>query len=421
MREGPPGARAVGDPNMASRGKIDPSLADSWLKSFDHRLVSDETKELAKEFGYHLDNLPLPPISKVSDALNLLWDTARNIEVNIQVPQELDALEGRRFLMRMLSASIDFFVEYNDVNHPVFHHAESATKKMFADCPDADYLRAAIRFDQGQVYRLQVQLPENTTYLGIMLYRQGGQTGQCIDDSQLILDQNRQFEVLISTSKKPETANSHIVYLTAEGDETAVIVRQYFTDRTTQPPATVSIRLANKTPLPPILNAEILAKNITLAQRMLTAVFKRTIEAYQIVTTKAMKRFLTLSGEHAQLFPTSDNVYQVCWYRIGHNQLMLVRGHLPKARYFAFTLYNAWMESFDYHHHQISLNHQQIQVEEDGHFEICLAHRDLKHHNWLDTAGHLSGYLIARTLLPNGELAEFSTETLYETEWQGNL
>ena len=40
-------------------------------------------------------------------------------------------------------------------------------------------------------------------------------------------------------------------------------------------------------------------------------------------------RLFPIEGE--ELFPTPDNAYQVCWYRFGYNQLMLVRGRLPQA------------------------------------------------------------------------------------------
>jgi hypothetical protein len=63
MREGPKGARAIGDPNMAGRRKIQPKLATSWLSSFDHRTVDAETKELALKYGYDLEAIPLPRIT----------------------------------------------------------------------------------------------------------------------------------------------------------------------------------------------------------------------------------------------------------------------------------------------------------------------------------------------------------------------
>ena len=41
----------------------------------------------------------------------------------------------------------------------------------------------------------------------------------------------------------------------------------------------------------------------------------------------------------------------------------------------------------------------QIETDEDGRFEIVLAHRDPGHRNWIDTGGHHAGYLLARSLL----------------------
>ena len=43
----------------------------------------------------------------LTEALNKLWQTAVQLEQSTNIPQELDAVEGRRFLMRMLSASVD--------------------------------------------------------------------------------------------------------------------------------------------------------------------------------------------------------------------------------------------------------------------------------------------------------------------------
>lgn len=54
MREGPRGARAVGDPGMAARGRIDPALATSWLRGFDGSRLSAEARELASKYGYEV-------------------------------------------------------------------------------------------------------------------------------------------------------------------------------------------------------------------------------------------------------------------------------------------------------------------------------------------------------------------------------
>ena len=70
--------------------------------------------------------------------------------------------------------------------------------------------------------------------------------------------------------------------------------------------------------------------------------------------------------------------------------------------YFSFTFYNMWLESYDYTNHSVILNHEQIELNEYGHFEIHIAENNNGNANWLDTAGHTSGYLVARSLLLEG-------------------
>lgn len=411
MREGPAGARAIGDPNMASRGKIDPDLADKWLRGFDPRSVSDETKEISLELGYDLNKMDLPPMAHLSDAMNALWDTARLLESEIFLPMDLDAVEGRRFLLRMISESVDAFVEYIDADHPSFRHAEGPHRKMFGDCPDADYLQAPINLKDNQVYRLSGRIPEGITYVGILLYGKGGRVGSSLTDKNLDLDSDGKFEIQISTD--PEN-NPHLL---GDGDEHSVMVRQYYSDRNKEDPVEVEIELIGKSPKPKPLDPDWMANRLNLSKRMLEAIFERTIETYKMVSPMALNHFVQIPAD--RLFPTPDNAYQVCWYRFGRDQLMFVRGKIPQGKYFSFTLYNAWMESYDYTRHQAILNHSQIKTDENGQFEICLGHRDLSHPNWLDTAGHRAGYLVARSLLPEGEPTEFEIQVMYEIEWTG--
>jgi hypothetical protein len=413
MRKGPAGARAIGDPNMANRGKIQPGLATSWLASFDHRTVSAETKALARRFGYDLDSIPLPAVTKVSDAIESLFRTATELEGSIRSPADIDAVEGRRFLLRMLSASLDTFLEHSDPDHPAFEHAEGPYRKMFADCPDADYLRAAMRLGSGRVYRIRGRVAPGTTYLSVLLYGRGGRVGQRLGDDALAIDADGRFSLGISAEEKPSSAKGP--WLRGDDDTRSVIVRQYFTDRATQPAAELEIELEGHDAPPPAIEAQPLADALGRSERMLRSIFERTAAANKLVASRALKTFMPIEGE--QLFPTPDNAYQVCWYRFGDDQVMLVRGKLPEARYFSFTLYNAWLESLDYRHRSVHRNHTQIETDSDGRFELCLAHRDPGRPNWLDVAGHNAGYLVARSLLPAGDAETFETETLYEEEY----
>lgn len=409
MRDGPRGARAIGDPNMAGHGAVRPELADRWLEGYDPRRASAETRAFAAGIGYNLDAMPLPPIARLSDAVSALYRTADELERSVQLPMDLDAVEGRRFLLRMVSASVDTFVENGDPDHPYLEHAEGPTRKMFADNPDADYMRAPIRTDGDQVYRLWGRVPPGTVYLGVLLYGKGGRVGNRLVDQALGLGPDGRFEVRISRQPQPG------VWLQADGDETALFVRQYFTDRAAQAPVELHIERLDPVGPPGPLDAARLTAQVNLAERMLRRVWERTVNTWKTASSMALNRFVEVPGDG--LFPTPDNRYRICWYRFGADQVMFIRGKLPRARYSSFTIYNAWMESLDYRHHRVARNHAQIETDKDGNFELCLAHRDLGHPNTLVTCGHQAGYLLLRVLLPDGEIPELSIQVLYEREW----
>jgi hypothetical protein len=410
MRDGPSGARAVGDPNLAGRGKIQPELADSWLAGFDPASVSPDTHGLARELGYDLGALPPPPIHRVTAGMTALFDAARELEPLFTTSSDVDAVEGRRFLLRMVSASLDLFVEGGDADLPELHHAEGPHRKSFADNPDADYWRANLKTSDSRAYTLWGRVPKGTTYVGILLYRRGGQIGNRLPDSAFVQDDGT-FQVHAGTQAPVDPSTT---WLKADGDETALIVRQYFEDRATQAPIELHIRYEGA-PTSPVLTADAMAKSLDRAKRNLETVVKRTIETRKMAQGMALNKFVAIGGE--ALFPTPDNTYAVCWYRFGADQTMLVRGKIPKGRWFSVTLYNAWMESLDYTRAVVHRNHRALNADSDGNFEVQLSHRDLGHPCRLDVMGHLAGYLLIRALLPEEPLVMPTIQVMYEREY----
>ncbi len=330
-------------------------------------------------------------------------ETVRALEQQLSATSTgLQAAEGRRFLLRMLAASVDTYLEYGDDARPAFHHAESATRKMFADCPDTDYMRAPIRLGQGRVYRLWGRVPPDALYVGVLLYGKGGRIGNRLTHQDLNLDHEGCFELFISADEQQGD------WLAGDGDETAVLVRQYFTDREAQESAELHIELLGDPPPARTLDDDTVAEQLHRADRMVRAIFQRTLQAQQLGAAVGENRFVQVPGE--QLFPTPDNTYSAAWYQVAEGQRLLVRGRLPRARYFSVTLYNAWLESLDYQRHVVSLNHEQLKLQSDGSFEICLSDVDPGVPNWLDIAGHWEGAIIARALLLEGEMPELELE-----------
>jgi hypothetical protein len=245
--------------------------------------------------------------------------------------------------------------------------------------------------------------------VSLVLYGKGGRVVRGLRDAELHPDAEGRFSVAISPTPQDGA------WLRCDGDETGVILRQYFRDRDAEPALSARIRLVGPVPPPPPLDPAALADGIRRSRRMVESVFTRTVGAWKQLSAGVPNRFLDLEGEG--LFPTPDNKYRVAWYRFGGDQVMFVRGRLPKARYFSLCLYNAWMESLDYTGHRIHRNHTQIQTDPEGRFEICLAHRDPGHPNWIDTAGHHAGYALARSLLPEETPEPFEVQVMYEREW----
>jgi hypothetical protein len=82
--------------------------------------------------------------------------------------------------------------------------------------------------------------------------------------------------------------------------------------------------------------------------------------------------------------------YQGYW-RLKEDEALVTRATPPECEYWNFQVNNYWLESLDYRHHRIDLNHTQAHYEPDGSFRLVIAHRDPGVPNWLETAGHDHG------------------------------
>jgi hypothetical protein len=63
------------------------------------------------------------------------------------------------------------------------------------------------------------------------------------------------------------------------------------------------------------------------------------------------------------------------------------------------SLASWWWEAIDFSARQSSLNQAQARLDADGTFRGVIAHQDPGVPNWLDTAGHEQGTLIARFVM----------------------
>ena len=89
-----------------------------------------------------------------------------------------------------------------------------------------------------------------------------------------------------------------------------------------------------------------------------------------------------------------------------------MRGRFPRCRFANVVLWNHRLQTPPYRHRRVSLNRRQVRYEQDGSFEIVVAHRDPGVANWIDPAGVRTGMIFWRFLLPEEEVPPIEAEVV---------
>jgi hypothetical protein len=107
-------------------------------------------------------------------------------------------------------------------------------------------------------------------------------------------------------------------------------------------------------------------------------------------------------GTHA--LAAFDAEYSMAPYVLGPEEALVITGRWPKCRCANVSLWNRYLQTYDYAHRQVSLNRAQTALEPDGSYRIVIAHRDPGVPNWLDTEGRPFGLVFWRFFLPDEEV-----------------
>ncbi len=103
-------------------------------------------------------------------------------------------------------------------------------------------------------------------------------------------------------------------------------------------------------------------------------------------------------------FAARDNAYASAPYVLRPDQALVMEGRFPRCRFSNVSLWNRFLQSYDYASRQISLNRVQTKLQPDGRYRIVIASRDPGVPNWIDTEGRPSGLMYWRFLMPEGEI-----------------
>eukprot|EP00002_Diphylleia_rotans_P011054 TRINITY_DN2194_c0_g1_i1.p1 TRINITY_DN2194_c0_g1~~TRINITY_DN2194_c0_g1_i1.p1 ORF type:complete len:368 (+),score=88.09 TRINITY_DN2194_c0_g1_i1:59-1162(+) len=348
----------------------------------------------------------------LQNAVTQYLDIAKSYVTRMEADESIDRAEGQRFLMRMISYAINVRANY-DVDEPRFFKSVTPIHKMYLDSPDTDYHRCNISLQSNRVYRISGRVPPGVLYYAFQMYGGTGRVGAHACDSDLRLGPDGSLELyLLHRDTIFDTKGANV--LRGEGDEIAVIGRQYFIDRDKDPRVQWKIQLVHRDASSQRVCPEAkMTQLATLAGKLLENLLEVTLNGYQMMRMSPANA-LVVAGTNSRMFPTSDNRYTWARLLLQPGKVVYVRGRIPKCRYFSISLVNMWLETLDYFRNQIFLNHKQIVYEKDGSIEIAISRERLSHKNALFADGHSELICLMRELLPSDD--EEPLFTIEETD-----
>jgi len=353
---------------------------------------------------------------KTTEAFDQLIATLAEIRDGYVLNEErftddLDVVEGYRYVTEVLSGMSEFFVE-GDADHPRMASIVNPARKLQGDNPDAIYHFAQLRGDRS--YRVFGVRGEES-YISFTVHSEavdGGFNGRVlsdINDSEFTFGSDGSYEVIFSAEQPPDAAAN---WVQLDPEARMLIVRSYFLrEQSAQNDPLVQVRIGievlGDVPPPPPLDDETLAARLsagvaflrqtTLGQALPTAASPAPFMGKEPNTVGEPWSFRNAGVDAAGAV---DIFYSMGRWDLGPDDALVMRGTIPPSRFTNVMLWNRHMQTLEYVHRRSSLNSAQIQFDADGTYTVVVAHRDPGVPNWLDTGGHRVGTIFWRYLLP---------------------
>ncbi|MGI9295713.1 MAG: hypothetical protein ACR2PS_17165, partial [Pseudomonadales bacterium] len=365
------------------------------------------------------------------------------------LPDDRTLAEGYRYLAGFLHHGIERAF-HEDPDFPAFRNALSAYNKSTIDNSDAIYFYAPI--DGSKRYRISGVVEDFRHWRGeprlknqavapqylifdtangpmagdtgeLSELRPGFRTGfGTLDTSNLVIDDNGEFELLLGPDKPAGYDGNFICTRKPpskrtpdEGDRYATYIsgRQLFYDWEYEQPIHLEITaLDHEGDQPAALTAESTAARL----RHFGGIVRGQMHFWLNFYDKVLNCFGTHGGpEDGGYFMSvngynrvnaasgatgggmSTNLYAGGIFELEEDEALYIEAHFSgEPVYTSMHLGNLWGESPDYANHQSSLNHFQMYMESDKVQRWVVAHRDPGVQNWIDTTGLRKGYLSHR-------------------------
>jgi hypothetical protein len=218
-----------------------------------------------------------------------------------------------------------------------------------------------------------------------------------LKDSDLVVDEQGNFEFVLSTTDLEDGRQ----WLPITEEASAVVVRQYIGDRTSETLASYNIEPIDpddhyREPTDDEVSAKIIATAWTMVK--LSLLYRDIPDVLNIPN-----QMTTLSSAQAGAADTTpDNTYMIGVYELDVGEALVIDLALPNTRYWNFTVENYWHECLDYLHRPVSITSKRMKCQADGTVRLILSAEQPSQledaDNWISTSFRRRGFMILRWL-----------------------
>lgn len=327
---------------------------------------------------------------------HMLDDLTRSMENDAE--SELELLEGLRVLGRATALCTQLSLDV-DTEAPWFFSMNTEARLVGGPNPDGEYFLAMI--DGRHRYRVHGRRG-TTAYLGLQVLAGIGLTPRrmatYVSDRDLKLADDGSFAFVLSAEEPTAKDLAGDAWVAIPEDASAIVVREYIADRTTEIAAKVAIDSLDAPSLPAPPTDAVLAEQFT---SMAWTIAKLTT-LHQTIKPELLhmpNELVTMAAaELGGAESTPDNLYMIGMFRLHQDEALVIDLEPPDIRYWSVNLENIWHECIDARRRRSSMTSASAVTDTDGKVRIVVAATNPGVDNWLDTGGRHRGFVIVRWL-----------------------
>ena len=324
---------------------------------------------------------------------------------------EQERAEGHAYIAGMARWAISRALVSSDTDRPGFVRCMDGSTRWGLENPDNIYQSADIRGNYEYILRGQRGTSADFEVEVLTgLPGDGREIGNRIDAigvDKLKTDANGNFEIQIGGDR------SHQNGLKTKSRAGVVFMRHTIADSSKERAGWITIERVDPPPeyLEPNNLREVSFRWDYASRKLKEQVMFLESFAEQWRRTIPVNAFNSPSIKGAGFMPGQQNTYGQ--FRIKDDEALLVSVKPVNCRFASIMLGNyRWYCSLDNRYHQSALNHRQARVSSDGNVHYVISNKDPGVANWLETAGHLRGFVFMRWQGIEGELQNHPNATL---------